>query len=90
MDDTTEWEEEHLLDDEPKNGKKFGIVWSWKNARLGAAFVLVLIIGFVGGMFVGTPVGAHTVSGIPLIVDGLVATPDNTADFTDFWKVWSF
>ena len=89
MDDTTEWEAEHLLDDEPQDLKKVGFKWNWKQARLGAAFALVLIIGFVGGMFVGTPVGARAVSGIPLIGDGLIATPDNTADFTDFWKAWN-
>ncbi len=89
MDDKTEWEEEHLLNDEPKDLKKIAIRWNWKHTRLGAAFAVVLVIGFVGGMFVGTPAGARTVSAIPLIGDGLIATPDNTADFTDFWKAWN-
>ena len=89
MDDKTEWEEEHLLNDEPKDLKKITIRWNWKHTRLGAAFAVVLVIGFVGGMFVGTPAGARTVSAIPLIGDGLTATPDNTADFTDFWKAWN-
>ena len=60
--------------------KKFG---------LPVAFILVFGIGFAGGLYVGTPKGESLTSNLPLLSDGLNATPDNTADFTDFWKVWN-
>jgi carboxyl-terminal processing protease len=60
----------------------------FKILRTAAVLVVVLAIGFAGGLLVKTPT-SHFVSNIPLIGDGLSANPDNAADFTDFWKVWN-
>ncbi len=60
-----------------------------KKVILGIAFVLVLGIGFGTGVTVGATTGTRVFSNIPLLGDGLNATPDNTLDFTDFWKVYN-
>lgn len=55
------------------------------------SFALVAAAAFSAGITVGgagiTPasVAAH----LPLVGDRLDATPDETADFTDFWKAWN-
>ncbi|HEV7121647.1 MAG TPA: S41 family peptidase [Candidatus Paceibacterota bacterium] len=58
-------------------------------ALLGIAFVLVLAAGFAGGVYVGATTGTRVFSNVPLLGDGLNAAPDNTLDFTDFWKVYN-
>lgn len=57
--------------------------------RTGAAFALILVIGFAGGIKVGAAGGANALSSLPIIGDSLNATPDNSADFTAFWKAWN-
>ncbi len=58
-------------------------------AKLGAAFALVLAVGFAGGIAAGAEGASRVFSNIPLIGDGLDATPDQSADLTDFWKAWN-
>lgn len=60
-----------------------------KVAGLGALFALVLGLGFVGGLSVGAEGGGSVFSNVPLLGDGLDATPDPSIDFTDFWKVYN-
>ncbi len=61
-----------------------------KLLRLGVAFALVLAIGFVGGLGVSAAgSGTNPLAGIPLLGDGLDATPAQDANLADFWKVWN-
>ncbi len=60
-----------------------------KFAKLGIAFAVVLAVGFAGGITVGAAGKSSVFSNIPLIGDGLDATPDASADLTDFWKAWN-
>ncbi len=56
----------------------------------GISFALVAALAFGVGLFVGDSGSAATVvARIPLIGDGLDATPDQSADLTDFWKAWN-
>ena len=59
-----------------------------KVAKLGVAFALVLAIGFAGGVAAGAE-GKSVFSNLPILGDGLDATPDSEADLTDFWKAWN-
>jgi len=60
-------------------------------AMSGISFALVAVIAFSAGLVMGnngsTP--ASVISRIPIVGDGLDATPDNSVDFTDFWKAWN-
>ena len=59
-------------------------------AARGVSFALVAALAFGAGLAVGgSSSTASIVSNIPLIGDGLDATPDQRADFTDFWKAWN-
>ena len=58
-------------------------------AMLGVAFALVLVIGFAGGMSVNATAAGKIFDKVPLLGDGLDATPDQNADLTEFWKVWN-
>jgi carboxyl-terminal processing protease len=58
-------------------------------AKLGIAFALVLAVGFAGGMAAGAKGASSVFSSMPLLGDGLDATPDQSADLTDFWKAWN-
>ncbi|MDB5237712.1 MAG: Carboxyl-terminal processing protease [Parcubacteria group bacterium] len=60
-----------------------------KKTLLGIAFVIVLAAGFAGGVTVGATTGTRVFSSVPVLGDGLNATPDNSLDFTDFWKVYN-
>ncbi len=60
-----------------------------KLAKLGVAFALVLAIGFAGGISVGAATGNNIFANVPLLGDGLDATPDQSVDLTDFWKAWN-
>lgn len=54
------------------------------------SFALVAAIAFVAGLSIGTSSSPATViAHIPLMGDGLDATPDQSADLTDFWKAWN-
>lgn len=57
-------------------------------AKLGVALALTLAVGFAGGVTVGAA-GKSQVVNIPLLGDGLDATPDEEADLEDFWKAWN-
>ncbi len=59
-------------------------------AARGISFALVAAVAFCAG-FVASGNGstAAVISHIPLIGDGLDATPDQNADLTDFWKAWN-
>jgi carboxyl-terminal processing protease len=61
----------------------------FKSVRLGIAFALVLVVGLVGGYFIGSHGATPNISNLPLLGDNLNATPDKSADFTAFWKVWN-
>lgn len=82
----TEWQEHKVSENEPdqQTARPFG-----RSARLGALFALVLMLGFAGGLSVGAAGGAKMFSNLPLIGDGLNATPDPSLDFTEFWKVYN-
>ncbi|MDP2815400.1 MAG: S41 family peptidase, partial [Rectinemataceae bacterium] len=60
-----------------------------KFAKLGVSLALMLAIGFAGGVTVGAAGGSRMLSNVPLLGDGLDATPDTSADLTDFWKAWN-
>ncbi|MBU2158980.1 S41 family peptidase [Patescibacteria group bacterium] len=60
-----------------------------KFAKMGIAFALVLAIGFAGGVSVGAAGGNNIFSNIPLLGDGLDATPDESVDLGTFWKAWN-
>lgn len=58
--------------------------------RSAVLFALVLVLGFVGGLTVGAAGnGSNVFANVPLIGDGLDATPDPSLDFSDFWKVYN-
>jgi carboxyl-terminal processing protease len=57
--------------------------------RTAAAFALVAVVFFVGGVYVGTHEDKTILTHVPLIGDGLDSTPDQEADLTDFWKAWN-
>lgn len=56
----------------------------------GVSFALVATMAFGIGLATGDSESASSmVARIPLIGDGLDATPDQRADFIDFWKAWN-
>ncbi len=57
----------------------------------GISFALVAAIAFIAGLSIGTAGGsaAAVVTHIPLMGDGLDATPDQSVDLSDFWKAWN-
>lgn len=57
----------------------------------GIAFALVAAVAFGAGIAVGggSASGNSIVSHLPLIGDGLDATPDPSADLAPFWKAWN-
>lgn len=56
----------------------------------GISFALVAAVAFGAGLSLGTSGStAAVISHIPLVGDGLDATPDQSADLTDFWKAWN-
>jgi len=52
-------------------------------------YALVAVIFFVGGMFVGGHTSSSVLTNVPLLSDGLDATPDASVDMSDFWKAWN-
>jgi len=60
-----------------------------RTVRLTVLCTLILVFGFLGGMQVGAATGTNAVSRIPLIGDGLNATPDGGVSFDGFWKVYN-
>ena len=56
----------------------------------GVSFALVAALAFRAGLAIGGNGSASSIiSRVPLIGDGLDATPNQSADFTDFWKAWN-
>ena len=59
-------------------------------AARGVSFALVAALAFGAGLAMGgSGSAAAVITHIPLIGDGLDATPDSGADLTDFWKAWN-
>lgn len=60
-------------------------------AARGVSFALVAVLAFGAGTAVsgGSFSAAAVITHIPLVGDGLNATPNPTVDFTDFWKAWN-
>lgn len=59
-------------------------------ATRGITFAVVAVLAFGVGVIVGeNGSSASIISRIPLVGDGLDATPNASADFTDFWKAWN-
>ncbi|MDD2657353.1 MAG: S41 family peptidase [Candidatus Pacebacteria bacterium] len=55
----------------------------------GISYALVAVLSFgAGASIAGGGTTASIVSHLPLIGDGLNATPDQSADLTAFWKAW--
>ena len=56
----------------------------------GTAFVLVAAVAFGAGLLLGSGGTARAViTSLPLVGDGLSATPDQSVDLSDFWKAWN-
>ena len=60
----------------------------FRSTRLAAAFAIVLVIGFVGGLMVSAGGAQRIFSNNPLF-GGLSATPDESVDLSDFWRAWN-
>ena len=56
--------------------------------RLAVICALVATLGFIGGVFVGSD-NKNLLANVPLLGNGLDATPDPTADLSGFWKAWN-
>ncbi len=56
----------------------------------GISFAFVAILAFGGGIVVGnTSSAAAVITHLPLVGDGLDATPDQSVDLVAFWKAWN-
>lgn len=56
----------------------------------GISFALVAALAFGSGLALGgSGSTAAVINHVPLLGDGLDATPNPNADFTDFWKAWN-
>ena len=67
-----------------------GYRWDNSSAGRGIAFALVAAVAFFVGLEVGGTHGvAAVVDHVPLVGDGLDATPSSAADLADFWKAWN-
>lgn len=55
----------------------------------GVSYALVAALSFAGGLAMGGGGTSAVVAHIPLVGDQLDATPDQSADLTDFWKAWN-
>lgn len=59
-----------------------------RTMKLGAAFAIVLALGFAGGLSAGAAGGTRVFSNVSLF-GGLSAIPDDSADLADFWRAWN-
>lgn len=84
MDEATLAEDDAAFEDTSPASTTFS-----RKVRLGIIMVLVLAAGFAGGLTVGASSKSNIFSNLPLIGDGLNAQPDESIDFTDFWKVYN-
>ncbi len=56
----------------------------------GVSFALVAVVAFGAGLSMGAGGSvAAVVTHLPLLGDGLDATPDQSVDLADFWKAWN-
>src|SRR3989338_1411769 len=56
----------------------------------GVSLALIAALAFGAGLVIGNSgSAAEVIMRIPLVGDGLDATPDQNVDFTDFWKAWN-
>jgi carboxyl-terminal processing protease len=56
----------------------------------GISFALVAVLAFGAGLFAsGGGSSAAVIAKLPLVGDGLDATPDQNADLASFWKAWN-
>jgi carboxyl-terminal processing protease len=56
----------------------------------GISFALVAVLAFGAGLAAGgNGSAAAVITHIPLVGDGLDATPDQSADLASFWKAWN-
>lgn len=64
---------------------------TYKNLLMrSVAFAFVAALSFGTGVLAGnTGSAAAVINSLPLVGDGLDATPDQTADLTAFWKAWN-
>lgn len=87
------FEEQHLFDEEEAPAASHAPVRAPRRSnrmlRMGVTLAAVLVIGFVGGLTVGANGGQKVLANVPLLGDGLDATPDAKLDFSDFWKVYN-
>jgi carboxyl-terminal processing protease len=86
--DSNEEEQFQEINADETIGGPLGFITS-KSMRTGMLCAIMLIIGFVAGDLVGMHGGASVVSDVPFLSDGLDATPDQSANLADFWKVWN-
>ena len=63
--------------------------WGRSVAARGISFALVAVFAFGAGLAVAGGPASSVVARVPFIGDGLDSTPNASADFTDFWKVWN-
>ncbi len=66
-------------------------MWGYKRIVTASVLTAALAaVSFGAGVVVGnTGSAAEVVARIPLVGDGLDATPDPTVDLTNFWKAWN-
>ncbi len=58
--------------------------------KRGFSFALIALLAFSAGIVVGGKnSAAEMVSSLPLVGDGLDATPNQSVDLSDFWKAWN-
>ncbi len=81
--------EPHLVDEETLRTNEKDTRTLLSMVRTGALVVLILVIGFAGGLKVGASGTTNLLSNVPLLGDSLDATPDTSANFTAFWKAWN-
>ncbi len=62
---------------------------SSRPVRSGIVVAVVAVVAFLSGALVGEQANANILSNIPLLGDGLDATPAPDANLTDFWKAWN-
>ncbi len=55
----------------------------------GVSFALVAGLAFGAGVMVAGGSASSVVAHIPLVGDGLDATPESNVDLSDFWKAWN-
>ena len=62
----------------------------WGITKRGVSFALVATVAFGAGVLAGNSGSpSSVVSHIPLIGDGLDATPNQSVDLADLWKAWN-